>query len=75
MFERRPTTYVLERDGSGNTALLEREAHRRGIAYEKRTFGVWNVYLLDRWLPPWEISLGVFGGPLTEARAREIFRD
>lgn len=75
MFERRPTTYVLERDGSGNTALLEREVRRRGIGFEKRTFGVWNVYLLDRWLPPWEVGLGVFGGPLTEARAREIFDD
>jgi hypothetical protein len=66
-----PSAYVLETGRLGNDVRLEQAADARGIAYEKHQFGVWSVYLLDGYLPPWEAGLLVYGGPVTESGAMQ----
>lgn len=62
-----PSVYVLETGRHDNDRQLERAAEAEGIAFEKHRFGVWTVYLLDEWLPPWRAGLTAFGGRITRA--------
>lgn len=70
MWRDEPSVYVLETSRSRNDERLEAEAERRGIAFERRRFGAWTVYLLDEHLAPWDAQMTVFGGRLTEELAR-----
>lgn len=71
MWDEGPSVYVLETDRSRNDERLEAAADERGIAFERRRFGEWTVYLLDERLAPWDAEMTVFGGRLTEQLARD----
>lgn len=62
-----PSVYVLETGRHDNDRQLERVAEAEGIGFEKHRFGVWTVYVLDAWLPPWRAGLTAFGGRITRA--------
>jgi hypothetical protein len=58
---RRPSTYVLQRGLFGNVDRFERWLTERGVGFERVDRGVWVVLFLDRWVPPWEPNLSMFG--------------